>query len=710
MQQIADFDFETYSAAGYHYDNDRRKGKGLLDVGTPVYSEHESTEALCMAYDLKDGVGSRLWVPGMPGPKDLFDHIASGMAIEAHNSSFEFYIWNNVCVEKYGFPPLPFHQLRCSAAKCAAWSIPTSLAKSAEALGTPIQKDKDGMRLIRKFSMPQTPTKKQPLRRVRPVDDLADISNMYNYCVTDIETEADVSQRVPDLSPHELNVWLLDQHINYTGMQIDIEAVDNLTAIFEQAQEKYATQLPQLTDGAVNTAGEVAKILAWVNSRGVEMDGLTSPKVDKVLARDDVPDDVRQVLWIRSILGAASVKKLYALRKKTSKDGRIRQLFAYCGADRTGRWAGRGPQPQNLPNSGPNVTRCANGCGTQNGDKQINTPCICGGPMVATEWDINAVDQFLEMAKHKDLEYIETQFSDAVAGISGCLRGLFMAAPGKELICSDFSAIEAVVLAAMAGEEWRLEVFRTHGKIYEMSASKITGIPFQEFLDHKERTGEHHPMRKKVGKVAELASGYGGWINAWKQFGADKFMNEEEIKDNILKWRAESPMIVKFWHEVERCFKAAVAVPGSLHAYRGLTFQVQNNIMELTLLSGRKLHYHRPRLVQGERYGKPHTSIHFWGIDSLTKKWCEMSTYAGKITENIIQATARDIQANSMLNVQRGGYPIVLHVHDEIISEVPQGTGDVAEFERLMATLSDWCKDWPIRAAGGWRGKRYRKD
>jgi DNA polymerase len=312
-----------------------------------------------------------------------------------------------------------------------------------------------------------------------------------------------------------------------------------------------------------------------------------------------------------------------------------------------------------------------------------------------------------------------------VAAVSGCLRGLFAAAPGWDLICSDFSAIEAVVLAELAGEEWRQEVFRTHGKIYEMSASKITGIPFEDFAKYKKETGQHHPMRKKVGKVAELASGYGGGLGAWKAFGADEFMTDDEIRDNVKAWREASPAVKAFWYGLQDAAFMAVQNPGHCYSYQAprtahgqppaIIYGVKDDILYCRLPSGRNLTYHAPRLEPDtDYYGRPTLRLTYMGWNSDYKKgpigWTRLDTWGGKLTENVVQAVSRDLLAFAMPPLERAGYPIVLHVHDEIVSEIPAGSGDVAEFEKIMSTVPAWAEGWPVKAAGGWRGKRYRKD
>jgi DNA polymerase len=302
------------------------------------------------------------------------------------------------------------------------------------------------------------------------------------------------------------------------------------------------------------------------------------------------------------------------------------------------------------------------------------------------------------------------------------LRGLFTAAPGHDLICSDYSAIEAVVLAELSGETWRQEVFRTHGKIYEMSAAKIKNIPFEEFEKHKKETGQHHHLRK-MGKTAELASGYGGWINAWKRFGADEFLTDDEIKTAILNWRKASPAVVEFWGGQKRNWNSelygveghaiqAILNPGKEYVFRKLKFQVIDNILYVTLLSGRKLIYHNPRVIPHfeQRRG---LQILFEGWNSNPTMgpigWVKKDTYSGKLTENIAQATARDILAFAIVNLEAKGYPVVLHIHDEIGSEVREDFGSIEEFETIMSTMPEWAARWPVKAHGGWRGKRYRK-
>jgi len=694
--RVARIDFETYSEAGYIFNPDRNRWEsiaaspphGIGAVGAAVYSEHESTEILSLAYELPDGRGSRFWAPGLPDPADLFEHIRAGGLVEAHNSAFEFYIWRNVAAARLGWPELPLRLLRCSMARARAFSVPGSLEGAGVALGADIKKSADGARLLRKFSIPRNPSKNDTRRRIRPEDDTADAARLYAYNLQDIAAEAEIRRRTPELSPVELSTWYLDQRINARGVCIDTSALDNCIEIVRQADYKYTRELMILTNGAVTSASEIAKLQNWLAGIDCPIYALDSDTVAYHLRRPDLDPRARRALEIREILSSASVKKTAAISRRLCRDGRLRDLFAFCGAERTGRWAGRGPQPQNLPRSGPNI---------------------------GAEWNPAAVEAALDVIALRSLPTVELVYKNALEAVAGCLRGLFVAGPGKDLICSDYTAIEAVVLAELAGEAWRSEVFKTHGMIYETSASRITGIPFEHYIEHKKNTGEHHPTRNKIGKVAELASGYGGGVGAWKQFGADKHIgSDEDILKAVRAWRTASPAIVDFWYGVERAAIRAVEDPGQVYFYRSIQYQTRGGVLYCRLPSGREIAYHAPELVPDRTAGgKQVLGLTYLGNNSDNKSgargWRRLRTYGGKLTENIVQATSRDILANAMLALDRAGYPIVLHVHDEIVAEVPEGFGSVAELEGIMSTLPAWAVGWPVRASGGWRGKRYKK-
>ncbi len=681
MDTLADMDFETYSEAGFTWTGEKwiRTGTkgGIFAVGAWCYTEHPTCEVLCLYYNLKDGLGQRAWIPGCPPPEDLFAHIAAGGLIEAHNSFFEFAVWHNVCSSRMGWPELPLGQLRCSASKARHWSLQGALAKISAVLGC-APKDADGIRVMRKLSVPRKPTKGLAALRHTPESDPLDFIKLYKYCGQDIIVESEVSSRIPDLSGYELEVWKLDQRINARGVYCDRALVDASLDIVRQAAIKYNAELRAITGGVVAEATELPKIKAYCASRGFPFASLDKANLALALERTDLPPDVMRILEIRAVLGSSSVAKFSAMAARMSRDSRIRDVFTYCGAGRTGRWAGGGIQPQNMPGGFP--------------------------PEKA--------EQAIALVMTRDLAQVEQVYPNPINALVGVLRATLCAAPGHDLICSDYSAIEARVLAELSGELWRQEVFRSHGKIYEMSAAKITGIPFQEFLDHKVQTGEHHPMRAKIGKLAELASGFQGALGAWKAFGAGEFMSDAEIERNVRAWRDASPAIVAFWRGLEAAAINAVRYPGQCFAYRGITYGLKGDVLYARLPSGRLCAYHTPRLRPDVTpWGKEVLKLSYWGVPTPPRPqiWSEIDTYGGKLCENAVQAVARDLLAHAMLKLDAAGYPIVLHIHDEIVAEVPKGTGSIEEFETLMAEVPYWAKGWPIISAGGWRGKRFRK-
>jgi DNA polymerase len=708
-------DFETYSEAGYTFDVTTGRWRGSVPesnktgiglVGAAVYSEHASTEVISLAYTFPNDSAPRLWIPGMPAPVELYQYIATGAPVYAWNSLFEYYIWANVCHARMGWPSLPLDQLRDAMAQARTRGLPGKLENAGRVLSAPVQKLTDGARLLSKFSMPRNPTARDSRTRIHPNEHAADAAALYHYNMTDVLAEASVSDMLPELPPDEVETWLLDQRINVRGVAIDRPALELCMSVVWDATAALTNELQWLTGGAVSSASELAKMRAWLDARNVPTPSLDADAVKHYLKRTDLPPDARRVVEIRDVLSASSVAKLSAISATMGRDDRVRDLFMYHGAG-TGRWAGRGAQPQNMPAGGPPVAVCQ--CGQYHAPTLAACPA-CGATVSRNvEWGPDAAESALATFARGGYREGARVFGDALWAVSGCLRGLFVAAPGCDLISSDYSAIEAVVLAALAGETWRLEVFATHGMIYETSAAKITGRTVADYIAHRKQNGEHHPDRKK-GKVAELASGYGGGLGAWQNFGADTFMTVPEIRAAIEAWRKESPAIVAMWYGLEDAARLAIENPGQAFGFRSIAYQVGAGVLYCRLPSGRLIAYNSPRLVPDVTpWGKSVKKIIYNRVDPLTNQWSPADTYGGKLTENVVQAVSRDILAHAMHGVEAAGYPIVLHVHDEIVAEVPAGFGSVAEFETIMAALPAWATGWPLRATGGWRGRRYRK-
>lgn len=770
---LPDLDFETYSEAGCVYDVVERKwrgppgatksSKGLPVVGAAVYATHPTTEVSRLAYNLKDGRGPQFWVPGVTAepPMALLQHAQLGGLLEAWNSAFEWWIWNYVCTRRYGWPAIAIDQMRCAMAKARASSYPGGLDLAGQVMGLTTPKDAEGSALVKKLTVPRSPTAKDSSLRYTRDNAPADFIKFDRYNDRDIEAEAEASSKCPDLTGEELDFWLLDQKINRRGVAVDVEALHACAAIVEQCLVRYDQELRQLTGGAVERASQLERLKGWLATQGLHIrDGrgtMDEEAIDALLLRTDLTPSARRALELRQLVGSASVKKVFAMRNQVSPWGRLHDLYNYHGA-RTGRPTGEGPQPTNLPKAGPKTLRCM--CGHYSGAHHL--ACIwCGLPFPPNkekaEWGPDAAADVLRIIKTRDLSQVEAAYGDAMLCVSGCLRALFIASPGHDLIASDFSSIEGVVTACLAGEDWRVEMFATHGKAYELSVSKIAGIPFAEIMahagftdverpewwKHRAHKGPHHPMRQTLGKVAELASGFGGWINAWKRFGADAFMNDDEIKRAILAWRAASPAIVELWGGQERregwgrsrpelfglegMFVAAIQTPGQWFRVMrrdgtdsGIAYfcDPREDAVYCWLPSGRALTYRRPRLTANQRAFGGQWAIAYEGYNSNPQMgptgWTTINTYAGKLCENVVQAVARDIQRYAMLNLEKANYSVVLHVYDEDVAEVPQGFGSVEEMEAIMGTMPPWAfykgKPWPIKAAGGWRGRGYRKD
>lgn len=731
------FDFETYSEAGFVWvapgenpkkplgywtclPNAPQGKKGLSIVGASVYTEHPSAEVLCLKYDLGDGV-RRFWRPGMANPQDLFDYLARGGSLEAHNAMFERLVWENICTPKYGWPPLNPYVLRCSMATARTNNLPGKLEKLGEVLGLEVQKDKDGKRLLDKFSIPRNPTKTDPRTRIRPDDDPADAERLYGYCDTDVLTEQHAAARMRPMSDAELEFWLVDQEINHRGLGIDRPAVRDCLAVLSAALEQYGQECVALTGGF--EAGQLAEIRGWLAAQGAHLPDMQSDTVELALTRTDLSPPARRVLEIRSLIGSASVKKLYAMEYQASADDRLRNMIVHHGA-RTGRPTGEGPQPLNMPRNGPPLVWCG---ACQRPHKQPIDACPwCATPCPPIErtgkWQPAMLPHVLEIMATRALGLVEWFFGDALLAISGCLRGLFVAGPGHDLIASDYSAIEAVVSAAVAGEQWRLEVFAKGIDIYLAGASKITGSDVSTYEAYFAEHGDHHPDRQKIGKVSELACGFGGWINSYIAFGSKE--SDAVIKQQILAWRGASPAIVEAWggqkrgwdtpelYGIEGAVITAIQYPGTVTTMRCLSFVVENDVLIMRLPSGRPILYHEPRLEPSrDRPGTLTISYMTWNSNPKygALGWVRMRTWGSRIFENAVQAIAHDILRGAILRLRAAGYPTVLHVYDEIVVEVPEGLGSIEEVERLMLPTEPWAAGWPIKAAGGWRAKRYRK-
>jgi DNA polymerase len=491
----------------------------------------------------------------MPPPDDLLRYVMGGGLLAGWNTAFEWWIWNCVCVRKYGWPPLNVFQLRCSMAKSRAAGLPGKLEAAGEVTGVDVQKDKRGKSLLDKFSVPREPTLKDRRRRIRPEED-PEGEALYSYCDTDTIAEAEITALAPDLEGEELDFWLADQLICRRGVHVDRPSLMACVSIVEQCLESFDGEIRRITGGAVERTSQLERLKGWLHAFGIHMDEMDAEAIEAKLETlpphpPGQPWPPRRALELRALAGSASVKKVFAMAAQISSRDRLHDLYNYHAA-RTGRPTGDGPQPTNLPKAGPPVYRCA--CGRHAGMQHKLACPWCGAPPVtlkAVEWSAEGIEDALEVIRTGSMAAVQWFFGDAMLTVSGCLRGLFCAAPGHDLIASDFTAIEAVVTACLAGEDWRVEVFKGKTSIYLESASRAFGVPVVDMLAYAQANGMHHPLRDK-GKRMELGLGFGGWINALRSPQIRYEGTDDELKDAILKWRAASPAIVHFWGGQEK--------------------------------------------------------------------------------------------------------------------------------------------------------------
>lgn len=629
-------DVETYSEAD------------LKKVGAWAYSLHPSTEVICMANANDDGEPV-LWLP-FEGTPNVVKHLSDeNSTLHAWNSFFEYCIWVNVL--KWPTPNIT--QWHDTAAQAAALALPRALGACGEALGLPQDslKDKRGKYLIQRLCKPN---------RGKRIQDTDLLNEMYEYCKQDVIAERAIGNTLRPLSPSERNVWKLDQTINIKGVPIDRDSVDITIDLIDQEKTKLNEEVAHITEGALIAVSQRVKVMDYIQSLGYPLIKFDKAYLSEVLKDDDLHPKAKRLIEIRLQTGKTSLAKYDALKLITPELPRAHGMLRYHGAS-TGRWTGQLFQPQNLPRP-----------------------------------TFNNTDLCIETLKEKDLEWLRVLYNDPLEAFSSCIRGMISAPMGKKLIVADYSAIEARVLAWLAGQEDVLEVFRGHGKLYEHTASQICRINIDNVTKDQ----------RFIGKVATLALGYQGGSKAFMSMAEVYGVEiDAELAETVkTDWRKANQNVVKYWKGIENCAIEAVNNPGTPSSFRNIKFKCYGGFLNCRLPSGRLLAYYKPQMKPG-MYGE---QVTFMGTNSVTRKWERQNTYGGKLVENITQAVARDLMSEAMLSLDKAGYEIVLTVHDEIISEVAEDFGNVEEFERIMCTLPHWAKGLPIDAEG-YESKRYRK-
>lgn len=624
-------DFETYSEC------DIRK------AGAYAYNDHNTTEVLCLAWCVDDGE-PELWTPDMAPPDKLFALIEQGALVWAWNSFFEMSAWNLVL----GWPPIPISQWRDTAALAAAQAYPRALGKCGEALGLTgdAAKDKRGKILIQRCC--------KPYRGARVIDPKL-YQELYDYCLQDVVAESNIRKKLRNLRGLEQEIWEHDQLVNWRGVRLDRESIDNALVIIEKHGKELNKKVYELTGGILDNTASRAKSLQWIRSQGYNMDSYDKAAVQCALD-DKCPNTVEKFLEIRQAMSKSSTKKYDSMKAVIGKDGRAHGVLMYHGAA-TGRWSGRHFQPQNLPRP-----------------------------------TVEDTDIIIQQMKKQDPTAIDGEPMDAM---SSCLRGMLIASEGNRLIVSDYASIEARVLAWLSDHQDVIKVFEDGSDIYKFTAATMYNCDYDK-VDKDQRF---------VGKVATLALGYQGGVRAFQKmaeaYGTD--VDERQALKIRNDWREANAPIVKLWVDTERAARNAISYGKESPACKGLFKFVKGDLL-FKLPSGRILSFPEAKMIQGDRG----MDLIYNGMNNHTHRWGQIKAYGGSLVQSITQAVARDLLAEAVLRLEKNNYPVVLHVHDEIVADVPVDYGSVEELSDLMCVLPKWAKGIPVTAEG-YEAFRYKK-
>ena len=668
MNKIS-LDFETYSECD------------IKSAGAWAYAKDATTKVLCMAYAEGDE-DPKLWLPNQPLPNFL--QKPNEYEIHAWNSFFEWVIWTHVLK----LPAPPISQWYDTASLASAMALPRSLGGCGYVLGMPDDqiKSKRGYYLISKLSKPN---KLNGDRRL--------LAEMYDYCMQDVVTERAISKKLYTLNETERQIWELDQKINIRGIHVDKPKLKKAIKIYRKAQDILIDKLKKITD--LENPNSQKQFLGWLLNRGVLVDNIQKATLKEILGEPD-RYGVHEAIKLKLSLAKTAPKKYISIKDRITKGNSLHGNIMYHGAS-TGRWASTGVNLQNIAR--PTID-----------------PELC-----------------IDLIEKNDVGAFEKADVDVMEALSSAIRGMLIPRENKKFIVGDYASIEARALAWLAGQEDKLDIFRTHGKIYEHSASKIFRKPIDDITKEE----------RFLGKIAELACGYGGGAGAFnlmaRNYGVD--ISRTQAEKMKQEWRNTNKKITLFWQGIEQSAKQAIEI-NEVTSFRNIKFRLKNRFLWCLLPSGRRLAYYSPflepktvlgykiqpnlhdpeqtvifnnieykskqefleeaRQLGAEPFMFQTSNICFFGNDSKTRKWCKQSTYGGKLVENITQAVARDIMAESMLELEKEGYNIVLTVHDEIISEVQDGS--IKRFKTIMENAPKWAKTLPITVEA-YEAQRYRK-
>lgn len=712
----ATIDFETRSAAS------------LKACGTWRYSIDPSTDILCMAFRLPYWEPGRtgLWHPAFPhlgidepesfdDMADLVEWIRNGGLVEAHNVFFEYCVWNNILVPRYGWPVVALESWRCSAAKAASYALPRGLDDAAMALRLKIRKDEAGAKVMKKVRSPRKSLKKErdtwASTGVTPPTLLWHESRelfeaLWAYCRIDVLAEEAVSESLEDLDEDETATFLLDLTINARGFQLDSAAVSRALALLAEESTRLNRELEKVTDGYVDKASQRDNMKLWLASEGLVLYDTQGATIDDTLKRGDLTPRARRALEIMRALGRSSTAKYTAMANWAGVDWRIRGGLLYHGAS-TGRWSGKGVQPHNFPRLSPK-------------------------PVGQEKDHPDDIEVLWTALKGATRTHVVRRWNGIMEALSAGLRGAIVARPGHQLYVADFASIEARVLLWCAGDERGLDLFRNHVDMYCDMAEEIFHYPVTK----------EQKLERGIGKIAILGLGYqmgagaftglceqakspipedcwceecGKGTKAHRKANHPFQWSEGEDEDTITgvkvvdAYRTKYWRVKQMWEDQEASAIAAIQTRVAVQC-GPVRWEYKGKFLYCYLPSGRRLAYCEPQVKsQMMPWGKMKDVLSHMGVNPVTRQWTRLTVYGGLLTENIVQAIARDLMACGMHRAEATGvYSIVLTVHDELIGEAPLGAGSVKEFEQLMSATEDWAAGCPVEAEG-WTGLRYRK-
>ena len=639
MREIG-IDIETYSS------ND------LKSCGVYKYVEADDFTILLFSYSVDGGAVQCVdFAQGETLPAEILAALRDPAVIKtAFNAAFE-----RICISRYyGWPLMDPAQWRCTMVRAARMGLPLSLEQCGEVLRLEDGKMKEGKTLIRYFS---TPTKG---KRHLPADAPDRWETYKQYNIRDVEVEQQVLAKVRRLDPAEFDeqLYVIDQLINDRGVLLDRQLAENAARFDDEYKAQLLAEAKELT--GMENPNSPTQIKDYLHkAAGISVSTLNKKNLDEVEALVKYHRKARRVLELRREMGKTSNKKYAAMLECVCADGRIHGLLQFCGAARTGRWAGRLVQVQNLPQN-----------------------------------HLRDLDYARSLVKLGDLDDFQQNYANPTQVLSELIRTAFIAKPGCTLHVCDFSAIEARVIAWLAGEQWVLDVFRGGGDIYCATASQMFGVPVQKH-------GPNAELRQK-GKIAVLALGYGGGVAALEAMGGSRMgLTQQEEKDIMQRWRQANPHIVRFWATIEAAAVRAIKTGEATTIHRGIVVAYRWGILLITLPSGRTICYPRAEIgiERNDGWRGDHEIIEYEGMNQVTKKWERIRTYGGKLTENVVQAIARDILGHIILRAHDSGLNIVFHIHDEIVVEAEPGQ-TLQDAESIFSKPINWCRDLPLKGAG----------